>query len=158
MPLGCCKDSGCYIITCYPYWDSGLCIWGRLWIVSAGLMWCRGDKELHIYCVQMEFLFSCPQFPIVCTAYSDTVILIVPFLCSAGNSRSTPPGPMSSRSTQPPKRTGFLPANRLSRSLIFTIAHATATASSASMAQRCVSVCILCESECKVRKGWWGNA
>lgn len=56
----------------------------------------------------------------------------------SGNSRSTPPGPTSSRLTRPPRKTGSLPANRPSLSPIFTTAHGTAIASSVWMDPRYV--------------------
>lgn len=63
-------------------------------------------------------------------------------LCSPGSSRSTPPGLMSSKLTQPLRRTGFLPASRLSQSPIFMTAHVTATALSVWMDPRYVCVCV----------------
>lgn len=71
----------------------------------------------------------------------SVVILILSLssvLCSPGSSRSTPPGLMSSKLTQPPRRTGFLPASRLSQSPIFMTAHVTATALSVWMDPRYV--------------------
>lgn len=56
--------------------------------------------------------------------------------CVSGSSRSSPLGLMSSRSIPAPRRTGFLPVNKLSLCPTFMTALATVIASSVWMGQR----------------------